>query len=137
MNSSSNTTALLGRLLISPIFLFSGFSKLAMYSQVVGFAGAKGMPMPEIAIALAAATEIICGLAVLIGLKTRAAAWLLFFYLIPTTLIFHNFWASSGAEHQEQMLNFVKNVTIMGGLLILAANGAGGYSLDRTRGAKA
>ena len=137
MNSSSNTTALLGRLLISPIFLFSGFSKLAMYSQVVGFAAAKGMPMPEIAIALAAATEIICGLAVLIGLKTRAAAWLLFFYLIPTTLIFHNFWASSGAEHQEQMLNFVKNVTIMGGLLILAANGAGGYSLDRTRGAKA
>jgi putative oxidoreductase len=95
------------------------------------------MPMPEIAIALAAATEIICGLAVLIGLKTRAAAWLLFLYLIPTTLIFHNFWASSGAEHQEQMLNFVKNVTIMGGLLILAANGAGGYSLDRTRAAKA
>jgi putative oxidoreductase len=137
MNSSSNTTALLGRLLISPIFLFSGFSKLAMYSQVVGFAGAKGMPMPEIAIALAAATEIICGLAVLIGFKTRAAAWLLFLYLIPTTLIFHNFWASSGVEHQEQMMNFVKNVTIMGGLLILAANGAGGYSLDRTRGAKA
>jgi putative oxidoreductase len=137
MNSSSNITALLGRLLISPIFLFSGFSKLAMYSQVVGFAAAKGMPMPEIAIALAAATEIICGLAVLIGLKTRAAAWLLFLYLIPTTLIFHNFWASSGAEHQEQMLNFVKNVTIMGGLLILAANGAGGYSLDRTRAAKA
>jgi putative oxidoreductase len=137
MNSSSNITALLGRLLISPIFLFSGFSKLAMYSQVVGFAAAKGMPMPEIAIALAAATEIICGLAVLIGFKTRAAAWLLFLYLIPTTLIFHNFWASSGVEHQEQMMNFVKNVTIMGGLLILAANGAGGYSLDGRRAAKA
>jgi putative oxidoreductase len=137
MNSSSNITALLGRLLISPIFLFSGFSKLAMYSQVVGFAAAKGMPMPEIAIALAAATEIICGLAVLIGFQTRAAAWLLFLYLIPTTLIFHNFWASSGAEHQEQMLNFVKNVTIMGGLLILSANGAGRYSLDSMHATKA
>lgn len=133
----NDTTSLLGRLLISPIFLFSGITKIAMYSHIVGFSAAKGIPMPGVAIALAAAVEISGGLAVLLGFQARAAAWLLFLYLIPATLIFHNFWASSGAEHQEQMLNFMKNVTIMGGLLILAANGAGGYSVDRARAAKA
>ena len=132
----NDITALLGRFLISPIFLFSGITKIAMYSNVVGFAAAKGIPMAGIAIALAAATEILCGLAVLIGFQTRAAAWLLFLYLIPATLIFHNFWASAGAEHQEQFLNFIKNVTIMGGLLILAAYGAGGFSVDKARAAK-
>ena len=136
MNSSSSATSLAGRLLISPIFLFSGFTKIAMYSNIVGFAAAKGMPMPGIAIALAAVIEILGGLAVLIGFQARSAAWLLFLYLIPATLVFHNFWAASGAEHDAQMMNFVKNVTIMGGLLILAANGAGRYSVDGARAAK-
>ena len=136
MNSSSNITSLVGRLLISQIFLFSGVTKIAMYSHIVGFAAAKGIPMPGIAIALAAATEILGGLAILVGFQTRAAAWLLFLYLIPATLIFHNFWALSGAEHQEQFMNFIKNLTIMGGLLILAASGAGGFSVDKARAAK-
>jgi putative oxidoreductase len=55
---------------------------------------------------------------------------LLFLYLIPTTLLFHNFWALQGIERQDNMAHFLKNLAIMGGLLVLAANGAGAHSVD-------
>jgi putative oxidoreductase len=130
MNSSSSTTVLAGRFLISIIFIMSGFSKIAMYSQMVGYAAAKGLPMAGAGIAVAAAVELLCGLAVLAGFQTRISAWLLFVYLVPATLLFHNFWAMQGMEQQDNMAHFMKNLAIMGGLLILAANGAGGYSVD-------
>jgi putative oxidoreductase len=108
----------------------SGFSKIAMYSQMVGYAAAKGLPMAGAGIAVAAAVELLGGLAVLAGFQTRISAWLLFVYLVPATLLFHNFWAMQGMEQQDNMAHFMKNLAIMGGLLILAANGAGGYSVD-------
>ena len=77
------------------------------------------------AIALAAVVELACGLAILTGFKTRIVAWVLFLYLIPVTFFFHNFWAAQGQEQQTQMINFLKNAAIMGGLLVLAVNGAG------------
>ena len=130
MNSSNSTTVLAGRFLISIIFIMSGFSKIAMYSQMVGYAAAKGLPMAGAGIAVAAAVELLGGLAVLAGFQTRISAWLLFVYLVPATLLFHNFWAMQGMEQQDNMAHFMKNLAIMGGLLILAANGAGGYSVD-------
>jgi len=130
MNSSNSITTLVGRFLISIIFIMSGFSKIAMYSQMVGYAAAKGLPMAGAGIAVAAAVELLGGLAVLAGFQTRISAWLLFVYLVPATLLFHNFWAMQGMEQQDNMAHFMKNLAIMGGLLILAANGAGGYSVD-------
>ncbi len=130
MNSSNSITTLVGRFLISIIFIMSGFSKIAMYSQMVGYAAAKGLPMAGAGIAVAAAVELLAGLAVLAGFQTRISAWLLFVYLVPATLLFHNFWAMQGMEQQDNMAHFMKNLAIMGGLLILAANGAGGYSVD-------
>jgi putative oxidoreductase len=100
------------------------------YAQIVGYATAVHLPMPGVAIAVAAAVELACGLAILAGFKTRFAAWLLFLYLIPVTIVFHNFWAVQGQEQQTQMVNFLKNVAIMGGLLVLSVNGAGAYSAD-------
>ena len=130
MNSSSNITALVGRFLLSLIFIMSGFSKIMMYSQTVGYAAAKGLPMAGVAIGVAAAVEALCGLGVLTGFQARASAWLLFLYLIPATLMFHNFWTMQGMERQDNMIHFMKNLAILGGLLVLAANGAGRYSLD-------
>ena len=66
----------------------------------------------------------------LFGWQTRLAAFLLFVYLIPTTLVFHNFWAFEGAKQQDQMFHFLKNLAIMGGLLEFSAAGAGAWSLD-------
>jgi putative oxidoreductase len=130
MTSTNDITTLAGRILISVMFLISGFFKVGGYAQIVGYATALHLPMPGVAIAAAAAVELGCGLAVLAGFKTRFAAWLLFLYLIPVTYFFHNFWAVQGQEQQVQMINLLKNVTIMGGLLVLSVNGAGAYSVD-------
>ena len=130
MNSANDVTTLAGRILISVMFLISGFFKVGGYAQIVGYATAVHLPAPGVAIALAAAVELACGLAILAGFKTRFAAWLLFLYLIPVTYFFHNFWAVQGQEQQTQMINFLKNVAIMGGLLVLSVHGAGAYSAD-------
>jgi putative oxidoreductase len=130
MNSTKDITTLAGRILMSVMFLISGFFKVGGYAQIVGYAAAVHLPMPGVAIAVAAAVELGCGLAILAGFKTRFAAWLLFLYLIPVTYFFHNFWAVQGQEQQMQMVNFLKNVAIMGGLLVLSVNGAGAYSAD-------
>jgi putative oxidoreductase len=131
MNSANDITTLAGRILISVIFLISGFFKVGGYAQMVGYATAVHLPMPSVAIAAAAAVELACGLAILAGFKTRIAAWLLFLYVIPITYFFHNFWAVQGQEQQMQMVHFLKNIAIMGGLLVLSVNGAGAYSADR------
>jgi putative oxidoreductase len=130
MNSANDITTLAGRILIAVIFLISGFFKVGGYAQIVGYATALHLPAPGVAIAVAAAVELICGLAILAGFKTRFAAWLLFLYLIPVTYVFHNFWAVQGQEQQMQMVNFLKNVAIMGAMLVLSVNGAGAYSVD-------
>jgi len=112
------------------MFLISGFFKIGGYTQMVGYATAKGLPMANVAIACAAVLELVGGLAILAGFQTKIAAWLLFLYLIPVTFLFHNFWALQGAAQQDNMIHFLKNVAIMGGLVILAANGPGPYSID-------
>jgi putative oxidoreductase len=134
-NSSNGIVPLFGRIFMAVVFLISGLFKVAGYGQSVGYAATKGLPLAGVAIGCAAAVEILGGLAVLVGFKVRIAAWLLFLYLIPTTLVFHNFWTLGGFERQDNMSHFLKNLAIMGGLLLLAANGAGAYSLD-ARGGK-
>jgi putative oxidoreductase len=134
MSEASNSfTPLAGRILISVLFLVSGFFKIGGYAQVVGYATSKGLPMAGVAVACAAVLELAGGLAILAGFQTKIAAWLLFLYLIPVTFYFHNFWAMQGMEQQDNMIHLLKNVAIMGGLVILAANGPGPYSVDYSR----
>lgn len=135
-NSSDSFTPLAGRILMSVIFLVSGFFKVGGYTQLVGYAAAKGVPLASVAIACAAVLELAGGLAILVGFQTKIAAWLLFLYLIPVTFYFHNFWSMQGMEQQDNMIHLLKNVAIMGGLVILAANGPGPYSVDHSRAAK-
>ena len=102
---------------------------------MTGLLASKGFPAPAVALGIAAAVEIAGGLALLLGFHTRVAAWALFLFLIPTTLAFHNFWAFSGMEKMDNQAHFFKNVAIMGGLIFLAAFGAGAYSIDNKRAA--
>jgi putative oxidoreductase len=132
-DSSSSFTPLAGRILMSVLFLISGFFKIGGYSQMVAYSSSKGLPMAGVAIACAAVIELAGGLAIIAGFQTKIAAWVLFLYLIPVTFFFHNFWAMQGAEQQQNMIDFLKNVSIMGGLVILASNGAGPYSVDHSR----
>ena len=135
-NSSSGITELAGRILMSVVFLLSGTMKVLGYSAMVGYATAKGLPVAGVGIAVAAAIEILGGLALLTGFQTRVASWILFLYLIPVSITFHNFWAMQGMERMDNQIHFLKNFAIMGGLLILSAHGAGPLSIDGSRASK-
>jgi putative oxidoreductase len=110
---------LLGRILLSLIFILSGLGMAA-----------KGMVAVPFFLTMAILFEIGGGLSILLGFKARLGAWALAFYLIPVSLIFHNFWAFTGADQRMQMINFLKNLAIMGGLLLVALRGAGKPCID-------
>ncbi len=125
MNPSTirNPTALVGRVLLAAIFLFSGVGKIADYAGTVGYMASAGLPAlllpPTIAL------EIVGGLAIVAGWQTRATAFLLAGFTLVSAIIFHRDFAD-----QNQMVHFWKNVAIAGGFLMLVANGAAGWSLD-------
>ena len=123
-------TELAGRILISAIFLMSGFGKVMDWSRYESMMTEKHMPLVPLLLAGAIAFELVGGAALLAGYRTRWAAAVLVVFLIPTTLVFHNFWAFEGAQREMQMINFMKNLAILGGLLKFAADGAGRLSVD-------
>jgi putative oxidoreductase len=132
-NSSNSVVALFGRILLSAVFIMGGIGKITGFSFEESMVAAKHLPMPAVALGLAMIIELVGGLAILTGLFTRLTAWIVFLYMIPTTVLFHNFWAVQGADRIDTMIHFEKNLAIMGGLLLLAAFGPGGYSIDSAR----
>ena len=121
MSSLQGYLALGGRLLLSAIFLLSGSGKIMDWSGTAAHMRAEGMPLVPLLLVGAILFELVGGFSLLFAWKPKLGAWLLFLYLIPTTLIFHDFWAFGGAERMNQMIHFLKNLTIMGGLLIVAS----------------
>jgi len=128
-----SSLTLLGRILLSAIFILSGLGKIGDWSGSAAAMAAQGMRAVPLFLALAIITEIGGGLSVLLGFKARWGALVLICFLIPATLIFHNFWAFTGAEYRMQMINFLKNLAILGGLLLLVLRGAGRPCLDWPR----
>ena len=124
------TAALIGRWLMGAIFIVSGFAKLTDTAGSAGYMTAEGIPYAHALAIFAGVCELAGGLALVFGVLTRLGALGLFLFLIPTTLIFHNFWAQDGADAKLQMVNFMKNLAIMGGLLLLWAQGPGRASID-------
>jgi putative oxidoreductase len=122
LSSSAAFIFFTGKLLLCQFFLLSGFSKIFRNKMMVEYATSKNLPMPAISVILAAVIELGGALSVIIGYHLAITSLLLFVYLIPTSLIFHNFWAASETEKQNQFINFMKNLAIMGGLLLLAAH---------------
>jgi putative oxidoreductase len=134
MSSSSNSLVpLFGRILLSGVFIMGGIGKITGFSFEESMVAAKHLPMPAVALGIALAIELVGGLAILTGLFTRCTAWIVVLYMIPTTFLFHNFWAVQGADRIDTLIHFEKNLAIMGGLLLLAAFGPGAYSIDSAR----
>ena len=136
-DSPSSAVPFMARILMSSVFLVFGVLKCTTFPYYVQLAAGKGMPLPQAAIAAAAALEILGGLAILTGFQVRLVSWILFVYLIPTSVLFHNYWALQGALRATMEAHFFKNMAIMGGLLFLATCGAGPYSIDAARSSKA
>jgi len=122
--------ALAGRILLSAIFIISGVMKFAAWDATAAYMASKGMPLIPVLLPLAALVEIAAGAMLVTGIGARWAALALFLFLVPTTLIFHNFWAYQGMDQQLQFQHFFKNLAIMGGLALIVGLGAGPASLD-------
>ena len=131
--SLQNPLSLIGRVLLALLFVPAGFSKIGGFAGTVGYAAAKGVPFPELAIAIAVAVELGLGLLLLVGFQTRWAALGIALFTVVITFIFHNFWAVPAEQFMMQQLNFFKNMAIVGGLLTVAAWGAGAWSVDGIR----
>ncbi|HLY91950.1 MAG TPA: DoxX family protein [Candidatus Angelobacter sp.] len=112
---------LLGRLLLSVIFIASGLGKLTHFGPTVQGMAEMKIPLPAVALVISLFIEIGGGLMVLTGIGARYAALVMFLWLIPVTLVYHHFWGIPAEQQMAQQVNFLKNVAIMGGLLILAS----------------
>ena len=119
----ANIADLIGRILISALFLLNGIFKISNYDGTIGWMESFGMP--GILIIPAIILEIVGPVLIIIGYKTKLTAGLLSLFCITTAFIFHNDFAN-----QMQLTSFLKNVALAGGFLILFVNGAKGFSLD-------
>ncbi|GAA4415632.1 DoxX family protein [Quisquiliibacterium transsilvanicum] len=129
-----NPLALAGRLLMAVLFLPAGIAKLTGFAGTVGYISSVGLPMAQVGAALALVVEIVGAIALIAGFGTRAAAIVLAVFTLLASFFFHAYWAVP-AEHQMiQQLLFFKNVAVVGGLLSIAAWGAGAWSVDARRG---
>ena len=125
--------ALAGRVLLGLLFLPAGIAKLAGFAGTVGYISSLGLPLPQVGAALALVVEIVGGAALIAGLGTRLAAIVLALFTLVASVLFHNYWALPADQQMVQQLLFFKNVAVVGGLLTLAAWGAGGWSVDARR----
>lgn len=132
-NSAQDALALIARVLFVVMFLPAGISKLSGFSGTVGYIASAGLPLPALGAAVALAVEVIGSLALLAGLGTRIAALVLAAFTLVASVFFHAYWAVPADQAYVTQLLFFKNIAIVGGLLALAANGAGRWSLDARR----
>lgn len=130
MSTLNRYGPLTGRILIALIFLMAGLGKVTGFEHTVGYIASKGLPLPQLAAVGAILVELGGGIMLVLGWNTRLAAAAIFVFTAMTALFFHNFWAVSPDQAQNQMIHFMKNVSMMGGLLYVVIHGAGALSLD-------
>lgn len=130
MKNSDNYLSLAGRLLMAYLFLPAGISKIFGFAGTVGYIAAMGLPAPTLAAIAAIVIEVVGGAALVLGFYTRFAAIALAVFTLIANVVFHAFWAVPAEQAFVTQLLFTKNIAVIGGLLVIAAFGAGKYSLD-------
>jgi len=125
-----NLLSLTGRLLLASLFLPAGIGKISGFAGTVGYISSAGLPFPELAAILALTLEIVGGVALIVGFGTRHAALALAVFTLVASFFFHAFWAVPADQQYVTQLLFFKNIAVVGGLLTLAAWGAGAWSFD-------
>jgi putative oxidoreductase len=121
----------IGRIVLVIIFIASGVGKFADLAGTAAYIASKGLPYPQLLAAAAGTGEVVLGLAIAIGWQTRLAAIGLIVFSAAAAFLFHDFWnLPAGGERANQMIHAMKNLSIIGGLIVLAAAGAGRWSYD-------
>jgi putative oxidoreductase len=123
---------LLGRLFFVTIFLTSGVFHFT--KQLIGYAASQGVPLASVAVPVSGLIAIAGALSILLGYHAKLGAWLIAIFLVPVTLTMHRFWVvSDPMMAQVQMMMFMKNISMLGGALLISQFGAGPFSLDARR----
>ncbi|MCG3861621.1 DoxX family protein [Psychrobacter faecalis] len=125
MDKLQELSAPIGRLLLSMIFIFSGFTKITGYAATQGYM--ESMGVPGMLLPLVIAVELLGGIAILLGFKARLVAILMAGFSIVSALLFHQFWID-----ESQMNPFMKNIAMAGGFLMIFTHGPGAYSIDNS-----
>ena len=131
MNANYNAIALVGRILLALMFIISGWDKIGGFAGTAGYIQSVGLPLPQVLAAGALVLELVAGVLLVIGWKTRWAAWALAIFTLLAGVLFHNYWAMPADQQMMQQIMFMKNLAVAGGFLVLFAAGAGAYSLDK------
>lgn len=121
---------LIARVLLALMFVLAGFSKLGSIVGTAGYIASQGLPAPELLAVGVGVFEVVAGVMLIIGWQARWAALALAGFTLVASAIFHAFWAVPAAQQMVQQLMFMKNLSVVGGLLFVAAFGAGPVSLD-------
>lgn len=130
MNFFTSLGLLLARICISAVFIAAGINKVFNYDETIQYMASKGLSYLPFMYAGAVLVELIAGLCLLAGIKTRISALVLLLFLIPTTYIFHDYWNVAPEMFKLQLAMFLKNLGIAGGLLALMSVGGGKLGLD-------
>ena len=125
----SDEFILLARIMLTLLFLTSGWGKLMNFSGTENYMAQTGAPLPPVSTVVAILVEVVVSAAIVIGTYARPLALLMVFYTLATAVIGHHYWTMTGPAQAEAMVNFYKNVSIMGGFLLLYVTGAGRYSI--------
>ncbi|MFN7086339.1 MAG: DoxX family protein [Burkholderiales bacterium] len=133
---SKTWAPLAGRILLSFIFLQSGYDKMFNFSKTAAYMAAKGLPLAEVLLVPTIVILLAGGLTILFGWYVRWGALALFLFLIPATLVFHPYWTFPEAQQLNQFHHFVKNLALMGALLVMLGTGPGPMSLQRDPAAR-
>jgi putative oxidoreductase len=121
---------LLGRILCAAIFVMSAPGHFT--AGTIAYAGGKGVPMASIAVPLSGVIALLGGLSIVLGYKAKYGAWLIVLFLVPVTIMMHNFWAvTDPMMRQMQNINFMKNLSMLGAALLIAHFGSGPLSADK------
>lgn len=120
---------LLARVLLMVLFLVTGWHKLTNFSATSAYMASTGSPIPKLSTFIAIVMECVVAIAIIVGVYIRPLALLYIVFTLLTALMGHRFWEATGADREGQKINFFKNISIMGGLLLLAVTGPGKYAL--------
>ena len=125
------TLLLIGRLALAAVFLVAGIRKIMAIAGTTGYLAKLGFPMPEVLVYVAILFEVGGALLLIVGWKTRIAAWALAIFTVVAMFMAHRFWEVDAAQYANQMNHFLKNLAIIGGMLFVAACGPGSLSVDK------
>jgi putative oxidoreductase len=134
LDTLKSPLVVIGRVLLALMFVMAGFQKFGSLAGTAGYIASGGLPAPMVLAVLVAALEVVGGIALIVGFQTRWAALALGVFTILASVFFHKFWAVPADQAFVQQLMFMKNLSVAGGLFVVAALGAGPVSIDARRG---